>query len=149
VDPSAVLDKAFELAAHVGELMETALSERGLTPARAEALLVMQQHGRPLVQRELAALLRCSPRHVTGLVDVLERQGWVARTAHPTDRRATLVELTDAGREVGSWMDTNRHAAAQRLFGGLAEEQLAGFVAVADLIIQQVTADAPADATRA
>jgi DNA-binding MarR family transcriptional regulator len=144
VDPSAVLDKAFELAANVGELMGAALSVRGLTPARAEAVLVLQQSGRPLVQRELAALLRCSARHVTGLVDVLERQGFVARVAHPTDRRATLVELTEAGRGVGEWMDTNRHATAQALLGSLDPDQLAGFMAVADLIIGHVRDGAPA-----
>jgi DNA-binding MarR family transcriptional regulator len=44
-----------------------------------DALLTIHQHGRPLVQRELAQLLRCTPRHVTSLIDSLEEQCWAAR----------------------------------------------------------------------
>lgn len=38
------------------------------------------------------------PRNVTGLLDALTDKGYVARQPHPTDRRATLVSLTDHGR---------------------------------------------------
>ncbi len=143
MDPVTVLDKAFELAAHVEEVMRHALTERGLTTARAEALLTIHQHGRPLVQRELAQLLRCTPRHVTSLVDSLEQQGWVSRGPHPTDRRATLLSLTDAGQETAAWMATNRQRAAHALFGDLDPAVLAGFMTVADLLIRQ-TSKAPA-----
>ncbi len=37
---------------------------------------------------------------VTNLVDRLEDQGYVRRRPHPTDRRTTLAELTDAGRAI-------------------------------------------------
>ena len=37
---------------------------------------------------------------MTNAVDRLEGQGLVRRTPHPTDRRTTLVELTDDGRTV-------------------------------------------------
>ena len=36
---------------------------------------------------------------VTNLVDRLERAGLVARIASPSDRRVTLVRLTESGRE--------------------------------------------------
>jgi DNA-binding MarR family transcriptional regulator len=139
VDPVVVLDKAFELAAHVEELMRHALAERGLTAARAEALLTIHQHGRPLVQRELAQLLRCTPRHVTSLVDTLEQQGWVRRGPHPTDRRATLLSLTGTGQETATWMATNRERAAHALLGDVGPAALEGFVTVADLLIRQTS----------
>ena len=41
--------------------------------------------------------LGLTPRNMTALVDAMEHEGLVARRAHPTDRRAVLVELTDAG----------------------------------------------------
>jgi DNA-binding MarR family transcriptional regulator len=47
----------------------------------------------------LAQLCQVSPRNITGLVDALEKSGHVVRTPHPTDRRAVLVELTDAATE--------------------------------------------------
>jgi DNA-binding MarR family transcriptional regulator len=37
---------------------------------------------------------------VTNIVDALERTGLVRRTAHARDRRSTLAEITDRGREV-------------------------------------------------
>ena len=42
--------------------------------------------------------LQVHPASVTNAVDRLEAQGLVRRSPHPTDRRATLVELTDDGR---------------------------------------------------
>jgi DNA-binding MarR family transcriptional regulator len=41
--------------------------------------------------------LGLTPRNMTALVDGMEQEGLVARRAHPTDRRAVLVELTTAG----------------------------------------------------
>lgn len=37
---------------------------------------------------------------VTNLLDHAEKQGWVRRDPHPTDRRASLAVLLPAGREV-------------------------------------------------
>jgi DNA-binding MarR family transcriptional regulator len=85
----------------VGDLMERRLGELGLTPARAEVLWLLNRGG-PLTQRQLSQTLRCTPRNVTGLVDPLEAAGFATRNPHPTDRRATLVTLTDHGRAVAS-----------------------------------------------
>jgi DNA-binding MarR family transcriptional regulator len=44
-----------------------------------------------------------SPRTVTDLIDGLEARGLVARGPHPSDRRVTLLHLTEAGtRELGA-----------------------------------------------
>ncbi|MGH3925473.1 MAG: MarR family winged helix-turn-helix transcriptional regulator [Pseudonocardiaceae bacterium] len=135
-DAVAAFDKVFELAAVVGAVMQERLAERGLTPARAEVLFVLNQHG-AMVQRELSDALRCTPRHVTALIDALEAQGWVARRPHPTDRRATLVALTEKGTAAAGRMQSERQDAAQSLFGDLPATELAGFVAVADHVLQQ------------
>lgn len=49
----------------------------------------------PQKMADLADTLGVTPRSVTALVDGLEEDGAVRRTAHPTDRRVTLIELTD------------------------------------------------------
>ena len=135
-DALTAFDKIFELAAVVSGVMHAALAERGLTPARAEVLFALHQRG-AMVQRELSEALCCTPRHVTALIDTLESQGWVSRGPHPTDRRATLVTLTEKGTTAAARMVTERQEAAQTLFGGLPTTQLAGFVAVADHVLQQ------------
>lgn len=135
-DAVAAFDMVYELAAVVGAVMQERLAERGLTPARAEVLFVLNQQG-TMVQRQLSEALRCTPRHVTALIDVLEDQGWVARRPHPTDRRATLVALTQKGTAAATRMESERQDAAQRLFGDLAVTELTGFVAVADHVLHQ------------
>ncbi|MFE9107655.1 MarR family winged helix-turn-helix transcriptional regulator [Actinomadura geliboluensis] len=47
----------------------------------------------------LGRILMVHPTTVTLTVEQLEAVGLVARTRHPRDRRATLVEITEAGRE--------------------------------------------------
>ncbi|WP_370324125.1 MarR family winged helix-turn-helix transcriptional regulator [Euzebya sp.] len=42
--------------------------------------------------------LQVHPTSVTSAIDRLERQGFVAREDHPTDRRAKLARLTEDGR---------------------------------------------------
>ena len=147
-DAVTAFDRVFELAAVVGEVMHKALAECGLTPARAAGLFALHQQD-AMVQRELSEALRCTPRHVTALIDALEAQGWVTRKPHPTDRRATLVTLTDKGTAAATRLVTERQDAAQTLFGGLPTTQLAGFVAVADHVLQQFSGSPPSSGIKA
>lgn len=134
----AVLDRLFEIAARLGDLMAAALSEHGLTPARAEALLALHHLGGPVVQRQLADTLRCTPRHVTALADALENGGWVARRPHPADRRATLIGLTGKGEAAVAWIEGERQSAASRLLAGIPARDLAGFLTVTDHILRHI-----------
>ena len=56
-------------------------------------------------QLALAQAIRYDKTRLIGLLDELERDGLITRTADPTDRRARIVTLTEAGEA--------RHAAAQ------------------------------------
>ena len=137
-DPVAALDKAFELAARLGETMRVALAERGLTAGRAEVIYVLARDG-ALVQRALADALGCSPRHVTSLVDALQQDGLVERRPHPSDRRAVRVVLTARGTRTARWMTERRHDAARAMFGELPAADLAAFTRVADHILRETT----------
>jgi DNA-binding MarR family transcriptional regulator len=53
---------------------------------------------KPMTGRQLADALGTDPPHVSLIVDELEQKGLVARTPHPTDRRAKIVTVTPAGR---------------------------------------------------
>ena len=44
--------------------------------------------------------LMIHPTSVTNIVDRLEVQGFVSRRPHETDRRTTLVEITETGRQI-------------------------------------------------
>jgi DNA-binding MarR family transcriptional regulator len=87
----------------------------GTTPARARLLAVLQCEG-PCKMNELSSVLNVTPRNVTKLVDGLEAECLVARTPHPSDRRATLVSLTDRGASVGKESALADDAAAAWLY---------------------------------
>lgn len=128
------MDRLFELTVVLGDLMNRRLAEHGLTPARAEVIWLLHRGG-PCTQRELSDALRCSPRNVTGLVDALEAAGFAARSAHPTDRRATLVSLTERGTTlVDDWSRDRDHGTAQ-LLRDTSGPELASFVTVLDRIL--------------
>jgi DNA-binding MarR family transcriptional regulator len=80
--------------------MWSEMSRTGTTPARARLLAALQCQGSRKMN-ELGAQLGVTPRNITKLVDGLEAEGLVAREPHPSDRRATLVSLTDKGVLVG------------------------------------------------
>ena len=134
-----VMDQLFELAVVLGEAMNDRLSKHGLTPARAEVLWLLHRTG-PRTQRELSQLLKCTPRNVTGLVDALDRAGFVERTAHPRDRRAIVVRLSEPGRSLITGWDTDREYGTAQLLGGVPADDLAVFSAVLDRILARLRA---------
>jgi DNA-binding MarR family transcriptional regulator len=73
--------------------------------------------------------LQVHPASVTNVVDRLERQGLVRRAPHPSDRRATLAELTDTGRELAAAAteDLNRTVFTTP---GLSDDDVAALVSV-------------------
>jgi len=65
-----------------------------LSGPRLRLLLAVEEVGR-LRMGDLAEDLGITARTVTTLVDALEKEGLVARLPDPTDRRATLLALTE------------------------------------------------------
>jgi DNA-binding MarR family transcriptional regulator len=55
--------------------------------------------------RELSDALGIDPPNATGIVDDLESLALVRRRAHPTDRRAKLVEATRKGKQLARRAD--------------------------------------------
>ena len=80
--------------------VDGALRPHGLTFARYEALVLLTFASRgSLPMRVMGERLQLHPTSVTNIVDRLEADGLVKRTPHPTDRRTTLAEITESGRE--------------------------------------------------
>ncbi len=87
----------------VSARVEEVLRPHGLTFARYEVLMLLVLSSRgTLPMARIGERLQVHPASVTNAVDRLQGQGFVERTPHPTDRRATLVGLTDAGRSVAA-----------------------------------------------
>ncbi len=70
----------------------------------------------------LSGELGVTPRNVTALVDALEEDGLVERKPHPTDRRATVIEMTGRGESTCEGTLSGHAEAVAELFDDLSTE---------------------------
>lgn len=78
-----------------------ALADLDLTAGAFGALLELGEVGEAgLAPSELARRLAVARRTATLYVDILARQGWAERRAHPADRRMVLAVLTPVGQRL-------------------------------------------------
>lgn len=73
-----------------------------------------------LCLKDLGQYLLVRPPSVTSLIDRLERTGWVTRKTASGDRRAKLVQLTAAGRQLLARVLEHHPAQIRALMGGLS-----------------------------
>lgn len=132
-----VLEQLLELVTLLGEGMEADAAGRGLTVARAEVVWLIHHRG-AMRQRDLADALRVSPRNVTGLLDALSATGFVARTPHPSDRRATLIELTAKGQDAAAALTADQTEFARYLFGDMGQDELDRFLATVGTLLARL-----------
>ncbi len=79
------------------DLEEMLQEETGLLLADNEALINLSLQ--PMRMSDIAEKLVLSRGGTTKVIDRLEELGHVTRRPDPDDRRATLVEITDSGRQ--------------------------------------------------
>ncbi len=101
------------------------LSEHDLSPHESRALRVAADREESPRLRDLADALRIAPRSVTDVVDALERKGYVVREPDPHDRRASVVVVTDAGRQVRAAVHEARRRSVGDQMGALTATQRA------------------------
>jgi len=83
--------------------LQKAFSESGVevTPIQVMLLFFLQKNdGSSLTQISQGLMLE-NPT-VTGLIDRLEKLGYVKRSDHPNDRRVYLVHITERGNKVAN-----------------------------------------------
>jgi DNA-binding MarR family transcriptional regulator len=109
------------------------MSGCGLSLARTKVLSRLQEQG-PTRQNVLATDFGLSPHSITDIVDVLERQGLAERRPDPTDRRAKLVAITEAGEACLAVASAARERLLKQIFGALSQEDRATFLRLLDVL---------------
>ena len=121
------LEATAKAAASFSELFErwsqARAHEAGVSMSRFKLVYTLHCDGAQKMS-QLADHLGVTPRNVTALVDGLEGEGLVQRKPHPSDRRATLVELSSSGDRLAQQYDTYT-AALLSLFSTLTREDRA------------------------
>jgi DNA-binding MarR family transcriptional regulator len=100
------------------ETSQETLAPWDINPSQFRALRVLNHHG-ALRLSDLSGRLHIAPRSATEVVDALESRGLVERRPDPSDRRATLVELTAHGTGVLHAIRAARGTEAERVFDRL------------------------------
>lgn len=91
------LELASDLVVHAARLVRAVRRTVDL-PAGVRLLSILDEHG-PLGVSRLAVLDRCSQPTMSAAVAAAAERGWVDKQPHPEDARASVVTLTDHGRE--------------------------------------------------
>ncbi|MBL7495381.1 MarR family transcriptional regulator [Frankia sp. CNm7] len=99
MDTAAKTELASALRLSVMRLSRRMRQERSssLSPTQIAALATLERHG-PMTLGEIAAHERVQPPSMTRVITHLADAGLVARSAHPTDGRQVIAEITEAGR---------------------------------------------------
>jgi DNA-binding MarR family transcriptional regulator len=106
-----------------------------------DCLELVNRHG-PMSPSDLARSAGLHPATMTGILDRLERAGWVVRERDPSDRRSVLVQVRrDRGGELFR-LYAGMNAAMDQLCATYSDEQLE---LLADFLRR--TTDAGRDAT--
>lgn len=119
-DSDALADGLVAAARRLRTAALTAFAAYDVTPSQVRAIRVLSKHG-SVRASELAQHLHIAPRSATEVVDALEAKGLVERAPDPHDRRAVLVGLTDAGRELSEEVRRARGVESERMFDRLTQ----------------------------
>lgn len=133
---------ALRLAAgRVHAAMERWAEGHGLSESRLRALFALYYApGRGCALGELADELHVVPRTITGVADVLERDGLIRRTAAATDRRSVHAVLTEKGAARVESMRRDAVARQAELFAGLTKAQMADLRHLCLLLVRRLDA---------
>jgi DNA-binding MarR family transcriptional regulator len=127
------------LVKHIGDLVQPF----GLSPSSALALSIVVDAREPLAPNQIATRLIISRATVTGLVDSLERRGYVRRVPHSSDRRMLLIEPTESGCQVAHEFRLVVHRKQKEWLAALSESEQGQLIDVLQRL-QPVLADAKA-----
>jgi MarR family transcriptional regulator for hemolysin len=110
---------AHQLACTINE----ELAELGITHRQWEVLAWISFSGE-LSQTELAAKMGIEAPTLVGVLDRMERDGWIVRVPSETDRRKKMIRATERVEPVWAQMLARGAGIRARVTRGLSEEQL-------------------------
>ncbi len=104
--------------------IERSIAPTHVTLPQALALSTIRNGEGPMTPSRLAHYLTQETQSVTGLIDRMERQGWVRRVRDLPDRRAIRLELTAEGEKKLSETSGPGFDTTESMFARLSPAQL-------------------------
>ena len=134
---------ALRLAAkRIHDAMERFAEGHGLSESRLRVLTrLCHRPSRQLTLGALADGMDVTPRTMTDIIDVLERDGLVKRVPDPTDRRSVQAMITESGLERINAMRRDALAKQASVAEGFSAEQLVHLRHLCLLLVRNLSGD--------
>ncbi len=105
-----------------------------VTSVQFAAMQAIDLHGE-MEQSQIAQSIHYDKATIGGVIDRLEKRGWVERKANPKDRRAKLVTLTREGRKALEEFTPVVQALQDQVVANLNDDERTLFIKLAQKIV--------------
>jgi DNA-binding MarR family transcriptional regulator len=140
---SARVTRELEVTGGLAEGLVASVARRhGLSHAALNALAVIEGHGAPVAAGTVSASMHITSGTMTSVLDTLERNGHIVRSADPDDRRRVMVDITPAAQVLLDQVLPEVVQTTTAVLAGFADEEL---VALLDTLgrVREAIAGAP------
>ncbi len=100
------------------------LAPQGITYRQCQVLGFLALEG-PLAQCKLAELMRIEPPTLVGILDRMERDGWICRVSDPADKRRKLIRPEAPAKPVWNKVVAAARRVRRRAAHGLSPSEMA------------------------
>ncbi len=104
----------------------------GESPAVFKCLIYLQSHKDDAEPGKMADSLHMLRQSVTVIADHLEKEGYIERKSHPSDRRKILLVLTDKGAALERNMSKVYREYHSKITSNFTEEEISTYIALRD-----------------
>ncbi|MDD5491249.1 MAG: MarR family transcriptional regulator [bacterium] len=113
-------------------------SKSEITDAQFNVLMQLKySKQQKLSQVDLSKRLFVNRADITGLIDRLEKGGFVKRGSHPTDRRVNLIAITSIGLELLSRLEPEYFKEVNKIFGNFGKKEINDLISSLEKIRKQ------------
>lgn len=139
VDGIRLCFQTLSLASAIDRDCAALLAPHGLSEGRFVLLFLLDAAGDGLAPNVLAEQSGVTRATVTGLLDGLEREALIERTADSTDRRALRVHLTRKGKQMAKKVVDQHGRWIAGLFGNLSATERRQLTTLLDKVALNLT----------
>lgn len=116
------------------QISQAAVTSHGISAAAAAPLLFIRRLGGGVRQVTLADYVGVEGATLVRLVDQLSAAGLVRREVDPSDRRANVLSLTDAGERMAEQIEMELRHLRAKVFAEISEADLEATLRVLDAL---------------
>ncbi|WP_294481883.1 MarR family transcriptional regulator [uncultured Victivallis sp.] len=115
-------------------------SEMGLTGTQGRVLcyIFITSQWQDIYQRDIEDVFEIRRSTATGILQLLERDGYIERVSVPTDARLKKIVLTDKAKELQTLVIHETERAEQMLKTGLSEDEVNAYIRLTDRICNNI-----------